>query len=242
MPVTWNLTYPTRTEEQSLRYRHHLQTLSRDSHVTEVTAEERSDTPYLATLRVTFGEGYDRPDSQELRFADVLFPNSANVERHISVPPQDLTTEQAQELLRQLSVTMNDVIGVPAVQAVERFREAMMAIRVPDISGLFRAIGQPTPGHTLPPAIPKWIQVGCSYSAKVPGMGAPPFYRMGDIVTLKKVHYLPDDVRLEVTTLDMRVWVHSLTDFVHTFELCGPQSTKKTAWDKVLENSPFDDD
>lgn len=242
MPVTWNLTYPTRTEEQSLRFRHHLHTLMQDSHVTDVRAEQRTDTPFLQMMRVTFAEGYDRPDSQELRFADVLYPNNADVERHISVPPQDITAEQAQEVLRQLSVTMNDAIGISAVQAVERFREAMMAIRVPDISGLMTAIGRPTPGHTAPPAIPKWLQVGCSYRAKMPGMGAPPFYRIGDIVTLRKLHYLPTDVRLEVTTLDMRVWVHSLPEFLHTFELAGPQTTNKTAWEKLLGNSDFDED
>src|SRR5579862_9451919 len=70
--VVWNLVYPTESFERMSTFRHHFEVLRTDPHVREVSATEDPHAMHCR-MRVEFGAGYDRPQSQELRYADQIY-------------------------------------------------------------------------------------------------------------------------------------------------------------------------
>ena len=235
MPVIWNLSYPIITPDQMATFRHHFEVLRQDSHVASVESTERTDTPFVMTMRVTFANGFDRPDSQELRHADALFPSqTTHFERDIQVLPQGSTPEQAQEALRRLQFELPNIRGMSRGDVVERMREVMDALRSGDPVNLLHHVGQGIDGFTEPEKLPKWLTVGRVCHAR--GSTTSP-----NIVTVKHVIFAPEAIHVAVHSDQGRDLSYPLKDFVIMFEPYERPMRLLTAWEKVLENSEDDE-
>lgn len=230
--VIWNLSYPIITSDQFATFRLHFEALRQDSHVAEVTATERADTPHVMTMRVTFADGFDRPDSQELRFADALYPSQMrHFERDIQMlTPSDSTPDQAREALRQLQFELPRISGLSAAEVVSRMRDVVQALRIPDMHGLLQALGPPIEGFTPPTRIPAWITVGRAYRLKGEGV----------VVTLKNVRVTPGGISVESQMDGGKTRVDTLGEFVGLFEPYDRPTLPRTAWSRVLDDDSED--
>lgn len=219
--VVWNLSYPTRTPDELSRFRHHFEALRNDSHVSSIEATERADIPYVMTMRVEFAEGYDRPDSLELRQADHLHPSTANIERHIvmSSPEPAQPTTPLFELPRITGLNPEDV--------VERMAQVAEALRVPDILGAFQALGAGIAGFPAPVMIPEWIIVGCAYRQKA-----------GEklVVTLQRVRVNPGSIVVEALAAGDIHLEYTLAEFVDIFKPYERPKLPLSAWERLLKD------
>lgn len=227
--VVWNLSYPIATPDQLAVFRHHFETLRLDSHVADITATERGDVPNVMTMRVEFTDGHDRPDSQELRFADSMYPSRMrHLEQDIQVSG---TLEQAEETLRRLRFELPRIQGMSPQDVRDRMREVVEALRVPDMMGLVHALGPGVPGFTPPLSIPKWIAVGRAYRQKAGK-------RL--LVTLLRVRVGPGQVVCE-TVGDGEVHLeYLLAEFADIFEPYERPALPPTAWTRILEDDSED--
>ncbi len=227
MPVIWNLSYPTVTEDQKAIFRHHFETLRLDSHVADVTATDSDEIPDMMTVRVTFADGRFRPASQELRYLERRYPNRiSHIERDIRIVAQRTASQEvARERLRHLAFELPRVTGVPAAEAVERLREALRSTEPAfDVPGLARAVPA-IEGYTEPVKIPAWIKVENLYAHNEEKW----------IVTLKNVRFGAGSVSIEVLRAD-KLLTYPLQNFVEEFHPYVRTAWHKTAWDHLLEN------
>jgi hypothetical protein len=65
--VTWNLVYLTRTEEENIVLRHHMELLRLDRAVVAVEVTESAERPMVAHVQVTFRPDRTEPDNLEMR-------------------------------------------------------------------------------------------------------------------------------------------------------------------------------
>jgi hypothetical protein len=219
--VVWNLTYPLASADDEAIFRHHFETLRLDKNVQGV--EATYDQHRRATrIHVEFVEGADRPDSVELRHADMRFPSTAHIEREIQVAPP--TPEQATEILRQLRFEMPQITGISGQDAFARLREVALALRVPDFVGAANAIGAAIPGYRQPVTLPKWIAIGRVCKVK----------NERRIVTITRVRMQPESILVETVEDGKLERATPLAEFVNLYEPYERGTHMLTAWDRVL--------
>jgi hypothetical protein len=209
--VVWNLNYPFVTPEQMTTFRHHVEVLRQDRHVEQVTASDRAHEPYSMLMRVEFREGFDRPDSQELRFADAMYRTRVtHLERVIQMmepapPPENPGRWR-----------MPNIRGINAEAAIQGVMEALQA---PVGDGL---------AHML--SCPAWVRTGETYRLK----GEDEVVRIAGMHVNARSGVTLDLVDLISTSKPPRtIW---LEEFVSLFEpyVVPEQAVTKTSWDHVL--------